>query len=226
MGDVARRERRRSAPGEVETRRDDADAEGTLARAVAAMLPVGCIVTAVVVGAAAGLGPAILVLAFGALVGTIALLWASLRTLSGDAPLSAELQRAASHHHDASAMAERKRRVLRALKDLESEHAIGKIDDADYATIAARYREEAKDVMRELDERVAPSRAEAEKVAREYLAKRGLAGVPAPTAAPVARTGQRVACQSCGASNEHDAAFCKQCGSAMPRSGGRTDAAK
>ena len=34
--------------------------------------------------------------------------------------------------------------MLRALKDLESEHAIGKIDDADYASFVARYRDEAK----------------------------------------------------------------------------------
>jgi hypothetical protein len=69
--------------------------------------------------------------------------------------------------------------------------------------------------MREMDESIAPALAEAEKIAREYLAKEGLgpsAGAKGEAKAPVPA---RVACAACGAPNDDDAAFCKKCGAAM-----------
>ncbi len=223
MAEPSGRERDRSAS---ETVGESLDAERLLARLVAGALPLVCVAAAVGVAFVAGIGPALLVLAFGALVGTIALLWASLRTLSGDAPLPAGLERAASQSHGGSAMAERKRRVLRALKDLESEHAIGKIDDADYDAISGLYREEAKSVMRELDQEVAPSRAEAEKLALDYVAQRGLGAKVAENRPRAIKAAERVVCGSCATSNEPDATFCKQCGSAIPGDGGKAHAAK
>jgi len=224
MAEASGRERRRSASGEVEGPGEDLDAERLLARVIGGALPAVCVVSAVVVGFALGVGPALLVLAFGALVGTIGLLWTSLRTLSGDAPLPAGLERAASQSRGASAIVEHKHRVLRALKDLESEHAIGKIDDADYDAISGRYREEAKSVMRELDEEVAPSRAEAEKLAIAYVARRGAGGKAAGS--PAAKNIERRVCASCGTSNEPDATFCKQCGSVIPAGNGKAHATK
>src|SRR5271154_1295102 len=100
MAEPSGRERHRSASGTVE---EPLDAERLLARVVGGALPVVSIAAAVGVAFVVGVGPALLVLAFGALVGTIALLWASLRTLSGDAPLPAGLERAASQSHGASA---------------------------------------------------------------------------------------------------------------------------
>ena len=97
-----------------------------------------------------------------------------MRTLSGDAPLPVDLEALAAQHRDVDALGEQKRRVLRALKDLEGERALGKIDDADYEAIAMQYREEAKALMREMDRNVAPALAEAERIAREYLAAQGL----------------------------------------------------
>ena len=154
--------------------RDGDDAERLLGRAVAAGLPLACVGTAIVVGLVASVGSAVLVLASGALLGAIALLWASVRTLTGDAPLPADLEALAGQNRGVDALSEHKRRVLLALKDLQSEHALGKIDDADYEEIAARYRQQAKAVMREMDLNVAPAIAEAEQLAREYLAARGL----------------------------------------------------
>src|SRR5450432_2347091 len=149
-------------------------AERALGRAVAAGLPILSIACAILVGFVASVGSGLLVLASGALIGTIALLWASVRTLSGDAPLPADLEALAAQNRDVDALVEDKRRVLRALKDLENEHAIGKIDDADYETLAMQYRLEAKALMREMDHNAAPALAEAERIAREYLAKQGL----------------------------------------------------
>jgi hypothetical protein len=116
---------------------------------------------------------------------------------------------------------------MRALKDLESEHALGKIDDADYREVVAKYRDEAKSVMREMDGEVAPMIQEAERLATEYLARRGarskaddVDGVDGTAAAaevkkePPARE-NRQTCPSCDTSNEADATFCKQCGASM-----------
>jgi ribosomal protein L40E len=207
----------RSRGGEAARQQRDAsdDAERSLGRAVAFGLPVVALIAAVGVGLLAGLGSGLLVLAAGALLGTIALLWASVRTLSGDAPLPTGLETVEARRHGVDALAEEKRRVLRQLKDLEAEHALGKIDDVDYEALVARYRAEAKTVMREMDREIGPRREEAERLAREYLAKRGLVdGAPAaePAPEPVA---DRAACAGCGASNESDAAFCKKCGAAM-----------
>jgi hypothetical protein len=221
------------------------DAERALGRAVAVGLPVLAVGSAIVVGFVASVGSGLLVLASGALLGTIALLWASVRTLSGDAPLPADLEALAAQNRDIDALAEDKRRVLRALKDIESEHALGKIDDADYETIATQYRQEAKALMREMDENAAPGLAEAERVAREYLAKQGLGPSPEPDAAQASRATigdtrpsrnavtevlatserdaaierARVACAECATSNEPDAAFCKKCGAAVKPAG-------
>lgn len=196
--------------------REAEDAERSLGRLVAVALPATCVVAAVTVGVVTSVGSALLVVAAGALLGTIALLWASVRTLSGDAPLPADFVSIVVQRHGIDMLAEEKRRVLRALKDIESEHALGKIDDADYQAVQARYREQAKSIMRQMDLQVAPLREDAERLAREYLTKHALApddetseAVPSEVAASQAT---RLACAGCGTSNEPDAAFCKKCG--------------
>ena len=203
--------------GDAKPPRKDAgdDAERSLGRAVAYGLPMVAALGALVTGSLAGLGSGLLVLASGALLGTIALLWASVRTLSGDAPLQEGFETVGSRHHGVDALAEEKRRVLRQLKDLETEHALGKIDDADYETLVARYRADAKTVMREMDREIGPLRAEAERIARDYLATKGLAeGAAAAIPAGQAQS-SRAACSKCGTSNEADATFCKKCGTSM-----------
>jgi hypothetical protein len=212
MADRKPRKRKRAALPEPKTQADDA--ERSLGRIVAVGLPATIVFGAVVAGVVAGLGSAFLVLAAGALLGCIALLWASIRTLSGDAPLPHALEGVALEAPLVDELAEEKRRVLRALKDLEAEHAIGKIDDADYGVIVDRYRGEAKEIMRQIDAGVAPLRDQAERLAREYLEKKTRVPGAAPSGAAVADAA-RSACSSCGTSNEVDAAFCKKCGATM-----------
>jgi hypothetical protein len=206
---------------------DGDEAERFLGRVVARGLPVVCVAAAIAVGIAASVGSALLVLASGALLGTIALLWASLRTLSGDAPLPTDLEGLSAQHRDVDALGEQKRRVLRALKDLEGERALGKIDEADYEAIAMQYREEAKALMREMDRNVAPALAEAERIANEYLAAKGLRSDDSEVASK-AKAGAsprgRVTCASCGTSNEADAAFCKKCGAPVGKPAKERDA--
>jgi hypothetical protein len=193
------------------------DAERALARAVSWGLPILTVTSALAVGVFGSIGSAILVLAAGAMLGAIALLWGSLRTLSGDAPLPEDAHTGAAF--DGSELGERKLRVLLALKDLENEHELGKIDDADYDQLVARYRDDAKQVLRELDERAQPSREEAEEVAREFLARNGIgrSNATRPPEPTVTTPAGRPACPSCRGSNDLDAAFCKHCGASMKR---------
>jgi hypothetical protein len=228
---------RDSAP---EENRAADEGERRIGRLVSIGLPVVTLVGAVVVGAVASVGSALLVAAAGTLLGTIAFLWTSLRTLSGDAPLPYGLEE--SGPGDAvDTLAEQKRRALRALKDLENERDLGRIDDADYEVVHARYREEAKEVMRRMDARAAPSRADAERVARAYL-KEHLPGAearsspaagarqPAPDTEPAepnklaGKRQERITCGKCGGSNDFDAAFCKHCGAAVDKKTDYTDA--
>lgn len=247
MAERPRRKRREDAPSSTPTARspESDDAERSLGRAVAYGLPVAAVIAAVVVGFAASVGSALLVLAAGALIGTIALLWASVRTLSGDAPLSSQMESLAARRGRVDDLAERKRRVLRALKDLEAEHAIGKIDDEDFRTVTAGYREEAKELMRQMDLAVAPLREEAERVARDYLKKHGVQPAdgafpegdeaqaearaldePDAERPPASEVEDRLDCQACGKANDADAAFCKHCGARMKSATSeKTDAA-
>jgi hypothetical protein len=138
---------------------------------------VGVVVLLTVLGATGSgllLGPrvAILVLAGGALVAAIGLFWASLRALFGETKLSPEDAYAIGAP---SAEEEQKRAVLRAIKDLEFEHAVGKISSEDYQILLSKYRNEAKRLLRVLDERALPGRAAVERLVDEHLAARGLA---------------------------------------------------
>jgi len=205
------------------------EAERALARAASWALPAAAVMGAIVVKVFAGVGPAILVLAAGALVGVIALLWASLRTLGGDAPLAEGLAEAAVMREKVSDAGERKRRVLRALKDIEHEHSVGKISDDDYEQLAARYRETGKEILREMDVEIEPLRAKAEALARNHLAKRALA--PADKgdkseraeksdprgARAKSEPAPRLDCPKCATENEPDATFCKKCGAGLVR---------
>jgi hypothetical protein len=129
--------------------------------AVRTALPVIVIVGAAVAGVLFGIEIAILVVASGALVGVIALVWASVQSLTGESPLSLE---EALGFAAPSAEEEQKRSVLRALKDLEFERGVGKISEEDYAELSERYRAEAKRLMRSLDEHSLPEREKVEKL--------------------------------------------------------------
>ena len=117
------------------------------------------VATALVVGAFSGLAPALLTLASGALLGAVTLLWSSLGRLTGESPLTLE---EAVGLGAPSPEEERKRSILRALKDLEYERSVGKISEEDFAELSVRYRAEAKELLRALEQELAPRRREAE----------------------------------------------------------------
>lgn len=210
--------------------------ERRIARGVAIGLPVVTVTFALFAGVTVGAPMAILILTAGMLLGVIALFWASLRILSGDAPLSPELEALDATAHAVDALASRRKMLVRALKDLDNERALGKLDDEDYEQISTTYRNELKDVLRRIDASLEPHRPKAESAARAYLVKAGLAedadrGAPAPKESePVASDEEgdedadadttdaadvRVQCHACATSNEPDATFCKKCGASL-----------
>jgi hypothetical protein len=182
-------------------------------------VPIAVVVGAVVAGGLQGVAMAILVLAAGALVATIAIFWGSVRTLIGEAPLAAA---------DAYAMSapraeeEQKRAVLRALKDLEYERNVGKISDDDFRELTQKYRARAKDLLRQLDRDREPQRAAVEVLVIKRLQSEGLverdsaasnaSEAVAEVAILASASGVPFVCSACETTNDADAVFCKKCG--------------
>jgi hypothetical protein len=181
------------------------DFDGKIARIVGLGLPIGTVLTAGAVAAMYGAGTGLLVLAGGVLLGVVAILWASVRTLSGDSPITLEEAMALGAP---SAAEEQKRAVLQALKDLEYERSMGKIAEADYEELLHRYRTEAKRLLRAVDEDLAPLRAKATAYLSAHL---GQDSTSKPETKP-AKKPKTVACPSCQIENDDDALFCKKCG--------------
>jgi hypothetical protein len=174
------------------------------------LLPVGSVVAALAMGAVYGVGTALLTLAGGVLLLVISILWASVRTLSGDAAITLEEALALGAP---TAAEEQKRAVLQGLKDLEFERSLGKIADADYEELVARYRAEAKRLLRAVDEDLAPMRNKAALYVAEQLGTER----PPKRSKPPKKNDDPV-CPSCRTPNDTDAAFCKKCGSKLDHS--------
>ena len=209
-----------------------------LARGSLLIAPV-TVVVALGVGVMVGLGPGILVLAFGMLIGVVLLFWSSIGRLTGESPLTVgEALGLAAPSPDE----ERKRSILRALKDLEYERSVGKISEEDFAELSSRYRSEAKDLLKAMEAGEAPQHEQAEARLRERLTREGLsldrpppgAARPAaadtaapggaddghppttrPSAKPSGATAARPVCPSCSTPNDTDASFCKRCGAPL-----------
>lgn len=94
------------------------------------------------------------------------------------------------------ALEKEKALVLRSIKELEFDRAMGKVSDTDFTDIVGRLRARAMALMQDLDRAAAvPARAP----------------VKAPAAAPIASA----SCPSCGTKNDADARFCKNCGAGL-----------
>jgi hypothetical protein len=131
------------------------------------LYPLAVVAAAVLFGNIFGLGLGLLIIGGGVLFGSIWLIWSSLQGLGSDAPITLE---EALSLGAPSAEEEQKRAVLRALKDLEYERAVGKISDEDYASLAEHYRTEAKRLLRAVDRDSGPGRERAERLLAERLA--------------------------------------------------------
>jgi hypothetical protein len=117
--------------------------------------------------------------------------------------------------------------LLKALKELEFDHEMGKISDADYREIGGQYRARATRVMRQLDldANVVDYRDLVERDVKARVQDRAAApetpvAKPAPKAAPAnepaaIRPAERPRCAKCSTENDADAEFCKRCGQAL-----------
>lgn len=133
-----------------------------------------------------------------------------------------------------AALEQDKQQVLRAIKELEFDRAMGKVGESDFEELRARLRARALALLRQLEQGDSPYRALIERELRARLAARlavdaatGAAkghgrsaaqtpGVAAAPAATVPGRGERLqACRACGTANDADARFCKHCGAKL-----------
>lgn len=138
--------------------------------------------------------------AAGALYRTLAPL-VSDRPPATDAPIGESLR---------AALEREKALVLRSIKELEFDRAMGKVSAKDFDEMAGRLRARAMSIMRQLD----GGSAYRELVERELAARVRLQ--PPPDVAPrVERPAVSRAACACGTANDPDAAFCKRCGTKL-----------
>src|SRR6478735_1282506 len=134
--------------------------------------PLVTLLAAIIAGTVYGVQLVVLILAGGALLLVIWLLWSSVQALTGESELTFE---EAFSMGARTAEEEQKRAVLRALKDLEYERSVGKISDDDYHEYAARYRAEAKRLIQGLEQNLAEGRQQVEAELARRLNKKGSA---------------------------------------------------
>jgi len=101
--------------------------------------------------------------------------------------------------------------LLKALKELDFDHQMGKVSDKDFADISAIYRGRAIRVMRQLDD---AGRDYEAMIAADVGKKLATAGVEPSTSATKAEPEK---CAKCGTRNDSDAEFCKKCGDKLVR---------
>jgi hypothetical protein len=124
--------------------------------------------------------------------------------------------------------------VLRSLKELEFDKAMGKVSDRDFDEMSARLRGRAVSLLKQLDEGASGYRVVIERELQARMAGRNAApAVSAPTEARVVEDPEAQAvddpgrldldeepaadvvegaCPQCQTVNDEDAAFCKRCG--------------
>ena len=110
-----------------------------------------------------------------------------------------------------------KQSLLKALKELDFDHQMGKVSDKDFADIGSTYRARAIRVMRQLDDagrdyEAMIEKEVAERAARETGDRQPATGNRQPTAAA-----DPAKCGKCATKNDVDAEFCKKCGNKLVR---------
>ena len=98
--------------------------------------------------------------------------------------------------------------VLRSLKELEFDFAMGKMSKADFDEMAGRLRRRAVGLMRQLD----AGGGYREQIQKEVERRLGTPDSGRVSARP--NVEQR-SCDECGTANDADARFCKSCGAKL-----------
>lgn len=100
--------------------------------------------------------------------------------------------------------------VLRSIKELEFDFAMGKVTKSDFEEMSGRLRSRAIGLMRQLDDG-AGYRSSIEREVAARLASR----TPAPPATDDRDSAGAAPACACGGTNDPDARFCKHCGSKL-----------
>ncbi len=110
-----------------------------------------------------------------------------------------------------AALEREKTLVLRALKELEFDRAMGKVAPADFQDMSGRLRARAITLLQRLDVALPGYRDEIES---ELARRLGMTEEELRAARPAGATRSPV-CAGCGTVNDVDARFCKGCGAAL-----------
>jgi ribosomal protein L40E len=127
-----------------------------------------------------------------------------------------------------AALEREKTLVLRSIKDLEFDHAMGKVSDKDFSEMSQRLRGRAAGLIRQLDSGTSYRQAIEAEIEKRVgsnpvpaTAERTLSGPPVDSRANMSRPAtaekpteekQTKICLSCCTQNDPDARFCKGCG--------------
>jgi hypothetical protein len=165
-----------------------------------------------------GAGSVLVVLAAAAFGAVAIQIWKSLAALiAASAPGET---RAVRSHRRRRELEREKQMVLKAIKELEFDRAMGKISADDYKEAHANYRTRAVRILAELDADSSGYREIIERELAERLSRRDGAGAavegasaPAPAVPAVVR--EQPGLCACGVQNDDDAVFCKKCGARL-----------
>jgi hypothetical protein len=105
-----------------------------------------------------------------------------------------------------------KKLLLKAIKEIEFDQGMGKIDDAEASITIERYRRRALEIMKLLD--VEDGGAAYEQQIEKEVARR-VARVKQVAQEKDEKKVDRALCPSCSTRNDGDAAFCKKCGTKL-----------
>ena len=111
--------------------------------------------------------------------------------------------------------------VLRSIKELEFDRAMGKVSAKDFEEMSGRLRARAMSLMRQLDTEAGYR----ELIERDLQSRLNSSGGRArrertPGPAPALASGVKPAGKcACGTANDADAAFCKKCGAKLGEAG-------
>jgi hypothetical protein len=105
--------------------------------------------------------------------------------------------------------------VLRSIKELEFDRAMGKLSQKDFDEMSVRLRTRAMALMKQLD---AGGGGYREVIERDLRARLGAAGKQEGQPSrgfDVPERARSAVCAGCGTANDQDASFCKRCGAKL-----------
>lgn len=157
-------------------------------------------------------GPGIaLALSVGTLILVARLVFQSARALVESSADAEAVEQTAASGRRRKELAREYHNLKRALKELELDHAMGKVSPDDYDQSRSRYRERAVRILRQLDQ----GQSYRAQIDADLQARRDAALPTKPVPEPAAPPSAFETCARCTTVNDSDAVFCKKCGNRL-----------